>query len=235
MLKLYLQRNLLKRQVPFFEFEMIGMLSDDIKIHINCEKWQMMFFVFYSHVMIEVRDTNFSIEKGEMWQVQRGHFYSIANSYKNSAQVFFTSECKISVNSSVNIPEERTALLSVNSDEKNINSSDKDNEDSALFVHQHYISAKCKCEVIRSGKNKDKNKNENDREKDYENPQPTSKCNLSHHDIIKAHTKSFAAETAMSCYDADETGESWSSNWACDRFRDSALDFNVSLCLLVLL
>ena len=184
------------------------MLPGGIKIHIDCGKWQMVFFVFYGRVMVEVGDTNFSIGKGGMWQVQRGHFYSIANPYENPAQVFFASGCEVPANSGANIPEERTALLPANSGEKNIDSSDGDDEDPAPFVHQHHTSAKRKREVIGSGKNEDEDEDENDGGKDYGDPQPTSKCNLGHRDTIKARTKSFAAGTAVSCYDADETGGS---------------------------
>ena len=108
--------------------------------------------------------------------------------------------------SGADILEERRALLPANSAEKNIDSSDGDDEDLALFVHQHHTSAKHKRKVIRSGKDEDED--ENNGGNDYGDPQPTEKRNLGRRITIKARTKPFAAGKTVSTRDADETGRS---------------------------
>ena len=102
------------------------------------------------------------------------------------------------------ILEECMALLPANSGEKNIDSSDGDEEDPVLFVCQHHTSAKRKRQVIESGEDEgdEEDEDEHDGEKDYGEPQPTSKRNMRRRVMIKTRTKPFAAGTTMSTCDA---------------------------------
>lgn len=60
--------------LPFFGSGMVELPPGGAKRVKNSRKMQMVFFVFYGRVIVDVGTptTNFSIGKGGMWQVPRG-------------------------------------------------------------------------------------------------------------------------------------------------------------------
>ncbi|CAF9933504.1 MAG: hypothetical protein HETSPECPRED_008670 [Heterodermia speciosa] len=77
--------------LPFFGSGMVDLPPGGAKRSKNSRKMQMVFFVFYGRVQVEVGTptTRFGIGKGGMWQVPRGNFYSISNPGKTPARIFF--------------------------------------------------------------------------------------------------------------------------------------------------
>jgi len=58
--------------LPFFGSGMVDLPPQGQKKKKNSRKMQMVFFVFYGRVVVEVAGNVFSIGKGGMWQVPRG-------------------------------------------------------------------------------------------------------------------------------------------------------------------
>jgi centromere protein C len=79
--------------LPFFHSGMVDLPSGGEKRVKNTRKNHMVFWVFYGRVMVDVAGVKFSIGKGGMWQVPRGNFYSIANTYSKPARIFFAQGC----------------------------------------------------------------------------------------------------------------------------------------------
>ncbi|ESZ96214.1 hypothetical protein SBOR_3372 [Sclerotinia borealis F-4128] len=81
--------------LPFFGSGMVDLEPGAVKKPKNSRKMQMVFFVFYGRVEVEVNGTSFRIGKGGMWQVPRGNFYSITNDYDKPARIFFAQGCEV--------------------------------------------------------------------------------------------------------------------------------------------
>ncbi|KAL9104878.1 MAG: hypothetical protein Q9163_000195 [Psora crenata] len=83
--------------LPFFGSGMVHLPPGGEKRVKNSRKMQMVFFVYYGRVTVNVGTptTTFSIGKGGQWQVPRGNFYSIINeSEKRPARLFFAQGCQ---------------------------------------------------------------------------------------------------------------------------------------------
>lgn len=63
--------------LPFFGSGMVELPPGGAKRVKNSRKMQMVFFVFYGRVIVDVGTptTSFNIGKGGMWQVPRGKFF----------------------------------------------------------------------------------------------------------------------------------------------------------------
>ena len=64
--------------LPFFGSGMVDLPPGGVKRIKNSRKMQMVFFVFYGRVTVDVGSplVGFSIGRGGMWQVPRGEFVS---------------------------------------------------------------------------------------------------------------------------------------------------------------
>ena len=60
--------------MPFFGSGIVELPPGGIKKTKNSRRMQMMFFVFFGKVTVEVAGTRFAISKGGVWQVPRGEF-----------------------------------------------------------------------------------------------------------------------------------------------------------------
>ncbi|KAL9131979.1 MAG: hypothetical protein Q9217_000188 [Psora testacea] len=83
--------------LPFFGSGMVHLPPGGEKRVKNSRKMQMVFFVYYGRVTVNVGTptTTFSIGKGGQWQVPRGNFYSIINeSETQPARLFFAQGCQ---------------------------------------------------------------------------------------------------------------------------------------------
>ncbi|KAL8718605.1 MAG: hypothetical protein Q9225_004268 [Loekoesia sp. 1 TL-2023] len=83
--------------LPFFGSGMVDLPPGGTKRIKNSRKMQMVFFVFYGRVTVELGTpaTHFSIGRGGMWQVPRGNFYAITNSSSKPARIFFAQGCEV--------------------------------------------------------------------------------------------------------------------------------------------
>ncbi|KAL2041617.1 hypothetical protein N7G274_005401 [Stereocaulon virgatum] len=84
--------------LDFFGAGMVDLPPGVSKRIKNSRKMQMVFFVFYGRVTVNVGTppTRFSIGRGGQFQVPRGNFYSISNeSDINSARIFFAQGCEL--------------------------------------------------------------------------------------------------------------------------------------------
>ncbi|KAI4210563.1 MAG: hypothetical protein LQ351_006630 [Letrouitia transgressa] len=82
--------------LPFFGTGMVDLPPGGIKRIKNSRRMQMVFFVFYGRVTVELGTPlqTFSIGRGGMWQVPRGNFYGIYNHSEKPARVFFAQGCE---------------------------------------------------------------------------------------------------------------------------------------------
>ncbi|KAL9000248.1 MAG: hypothetical protein Q9188_005718 [Gyalolechia gomerana] len=87
--------------LPFFGSGMVDLPPGGTKRIKNSRKMQMVFFVFYGRVTVELGTptTHFSIGRGGMWQVPRGNFYAITNSSQKPARIFFAQGCEVAPDS----------------------------------------------------------------------------------------------------------------------------------------
>ncbi|KAL8932712.1 MAG: hypothetical protein Q9211_006160 [Gyalolechia sp. 1 TL-2023] len=87
--------------LPFFGSGMVDLPPGGTKRIKNSRKMQMVFFVFYGRVTVELGTptTHFSIGRGGMWQVPRGNFYAITNSSQKPARIFFAQGCEVAADS----------------------------------------------------------------------------------------------------------------------------------------
>lgn len=87
--------------LPFFGSGMVDLPPGGTKRIKNSRKMQMVFFVFYGRVTVELGTptTRFSIGRGGMWQVPRGNFYAITNSSQKPARIFFAQGCEVAPDS----------------------------------------------------------------------------------------------------------------------------------------
>ncbi|KAL8704862.1 MAG: hypothetical protein Q9201_001978 [Fulgogasparrea decipioides] len=83
--------------LPFFGSGMVDLPPDGTKRVKNSRKMQMVFFVFYGRVTVDLGTPTqrFSIGRGGMWQVPRGNFYSIHNHSSKPARIFFAQGCEV--------------------------------------------------------------------------------------------------------------------------------------------
>ncbi|KAL8841760.1 MAG: hypothetical protein Q9170_000793 [Blastenia crenularia] len=83
--------------LPFFGSGMVDLPPGGTKRIKNSRKMQMVFFVFYGRVTVELGTptTSFSIGRGGMWQVPRGNFYAITNGSAKPARIFFAQGCEV--------------------------------------------------------------------------------------------------------------------------------------------
>ncbi|KAL8996664.1 MAG: hypothetical protein Q9169_003888 [Polycauliona sp. 2 TL-2023] len=83
--------------LPFFGSGMVDLPPGGTKRVKNSRKMQMVFFVFYGRVMVDLGTPaqRFSIGRGGMWQVPRGNFYAIANVSTKPARIFFAQGCEV--------------------------------------------------------------------------------------------------------------------------------------------
>ncbi|KAI4169388.1 MAG: hypothetical protein LQ348_007282 [Seirophora lacunosa] len=83
--------------LPFFGSGMVDLPPGGTKRVKNSRKMQMVFFVFYGRVLVELGTPTqrFSIGRGGMWQVPRGNFYAITNNASKPARIFFAQGCEV--------------------------------------------------------------------------------------------------------------------------------------------
>ncbi|KAL8906654.1 MAG: hypothetical protein Q9207_001908 [Kuettlingeria erythrocarpa] len=83
--------------LPFFGSGMVDLPPGGTKRIKNSRKMQMVFFVFYGRVLVELGTPTqrFSIGRGGMWQVPRGNFYAITNNATKPARIFFAQGCEV--------------------------------------------------------------------------------------------------------------------------------------------
>ncbi|KAL8844044.1 MAG: hypothetical protein Q9176_001450 [Flavoplaca citrina] len=83
--------------LPFFGSGMVDLPSGGTKRVKNSRKMQMVFFVFYGRVTVDLGTPaqRFSIGRGGMWQVPRGNFYAISNTSTKPARIFFAQGCEV--------------------------------------------------------------------------------------------------------------------------------------------
>ncbi|KAI9726224.1 MAG: hypothetical protein M1834_009394 [Cirrosporium novae-zelandiae] len=81
---------------PFFGSGFVDLPPGGVKRPKNSRTMQMVFFVFYGRVSVDVNGSTFNIGKGGMWQVPRGNSYSISNPYTKPARIFFAQGCEMS-------------------------------------------------------------------------------------------------------------------------------------------
>ncbi|KAI4122267.1 MAG: hypothetical protein LQ338_005914 [Usnochroma carphineum] len=88
--------------LPFFGSGMVDLPPGGTKRVKNSRKMQMVFFVFYGRVLVELGTPTqrFSIGRGGMWQVPRGNFYAITNNSSKPARIFFAQGCEVAPESS---------------------------------------------------------------------------------------------------------------------------------------
>ncbi|KAI4105132.1 MAG: hypothetical protein L6R37_002851 [Teloschistes peruensis] len=87
--------------LPFFGSGMVDLPPGGTKRIKNSRKMQMVFFVFYGRVTVELGTPTqrFSIGRGGMWQVPRGNFYAIHNHTQKHARIFFAQGCEVAPDS----------------------------------------------------------------------------------------------------------------------------------------
>ncbi|KAL9614112.1 MAG: hypothetical protein Q9167_001397 [Letrouitia subvulpina] len=87
--------------LPFFGSGMVDLPPGGAKRIKNSRKMQMVFFVFYGRVTVELGTPlqTFSIGRGGMWQVPRGNFYGIYNHSEKPARIFFAQGCEVAAES----------------------------------------------------------------------------------------------------------------------------------------
>ncbi|KAL8861061.1 MAG: hypothetical protein Q9178_002574 [Gyalolechia marmorata] len=83
--------------LPFFGSGMVDLPPGGTKRVKNSRKMQMVFFLFYGRVTVDIGTPaqRFSIGRGGMWQVPRGNFYSILNTSTKPARIFFAQGCEV--------------------------------------------------------------------------------------------------------------------------------------------
>ncbi|KAI4266664.1 MAG: hypothetical protein L6R38_008613 [Xanthoria sp. 2 TBL-2021] len=83
--------------LPFFGSGMVDLPPGGTKRVKNSRKMQMVFFVFYGRVTVDLGTPaqRFSIGRGGMWQVPRGNFYAISNTSTKPARIFFAQGCEV--------------------------------------------------------------------------------------------------------------------------------------------
>ncbi|KAL8670107.1 MAG: hypothetical protein Q9168_005334 [Polycauliona sp. 1 TL-2023] len=83
--------------LPFFGSGMVDLPPGGTKRVKNSRKMQMVFFVFYGRVTVDLGTPaqRFSIGRGGMWQVPRGNFYAISNISTKPARIFFAQGCEV--------------------------------------------------------------------------------------------------------------------------------------------
>ncbi|KAL8712850.1 MAG: hypothetical protein Q9220_003058 [cf. Caloplaca sp. 1 TL-2023] len=83
--------------LPFFGSGMVDLPPGGTKRVKNSRKMQMVFFVFYGRVTVDLGTPSqrFSIGRGGMWQVPRGNFYAISNVSTKPARIFFAQGCEV--------------------------------------------------------------------------------------------------------------------------------------------
>ncbi|KAL8950157.1 MAG: hypothetical protein Q9222_003785 [Ikaeria aurantiellina] len=83
--------------LPFFGSGMVDLPPGGTKRVKNSRKMQMVFFVFYGRVTVDLGTPSqrFSIGRGGMWQVPRGNFYAISNISTKPARIFFAQGCEV--------------------------------------------------------------------------------------------------------------------------------------------
>ncbi|KAL8777534.1 MAG: hypothetical protein Q9213_007815 [Squamulea squamosa] len=83
--------------LPFFGSGMVDLPPGGTKRVKNSRKMQMVFFVFYGRVTVDLGTPaqRFSIGRGGMWQVPRGNFYAISNNSTKPARIFFAQGCEV--------------------------------------------------------------------------------------------------------------------------------------------
>ncbi|KAL8807061.1 MAG: hypothetical protein Q9182_000894 [Xanthomendoza sp. 2 TL-2023] len=85
--------------LPFFGSGIVDLPPGGTKRMKNSRKMQIVFFVYYGRVTVNLGTPaqRFSIGRGGTWQVPRGNFYSITNSASKPARMFFAQGCEVAL------------------------------------------------------------------------------------------------------------------------------------------
>ncbi|KAL8807047.1 MAG: hypothetical protein Q9200_004821 [Gallowayella weberi] len=83
--------------LPFFGSGIVDLPPGGTKRVKNSRKMQMVFFVYYGRVTVNLGlpAQCFSIGRGGTWQVPRGNFYSLTNHAAKPARIFFAQGCEV--------------------------------------------------------------------------------------------------------------------------------------------
>ncbi|KAK8094416.1 cupin domain-containing protein [Apiospora hydei] len=81
--------------LPFFGSGIVDLPPHSEKKAKNSRKMQMVFFVHYGSVVVNITQTQFRIGKGGQFFVPRGNHYSIENNTERPARIFFAQGCEM--------------------------------------------------------------------------------------------------------------------------------------------
>ncbi|KAK8039100.1 hypothetical protein PG993_007511 [Apiospora rasikravindrae] len=81
--------------LPFFGSGIVDLPPHSEKKAKNSRKMQMVFFVHYGSVVVNITQTSFRIGKGGQFFVPRGNHYSIENDTERPARIFFAQGCEM--------------------------------------------------------------------------------------------------------------------------------------------